>query len=72
MMELDVFRESIMRSTEILRQFDIDLCDLMMNGDRKTYSNTINSFIGIASIQVRDLFVWSDRNSDTSKSSNKK
>ncbi|XP_055874982.1 fatty acid synthase-like [Biomphalaria glabrata] len=52
MMELDVFRESIMRSTQTLSRYDINLYDLIMNGNETTFEKTIPSFIGIASIQV--------------------
>ncbi|CAL1537406.1 unnamed protein product [Lymnaea stagnalis] len=52
MMELDIFRESIQRSTQILSRYDINLYDLIMNGDESTFEKTIPSFIGIASIQV--------------------
>lgn len=55
MMVLDVFRDSIKRSTEILSKYDINLYDLIMNGDESTFEQTIPSFIGIASIQVRNL-----------------
>ena len=52
MMELDIFRQSIQRSSKTLSQYDIDLYDLIMNGDETTFDQTIPSFIGIASIQV--------------------
>lgn len=52
MMELDIFRQSIQKSSKTLSQYGIDLYDLIMNGDETTFDQTIPSFIGIASIQV--------------------
>ncbi|XP_005094185.1 fatty acid synthase [Aplysia californica] len=52
MMEIEVFRESILRSTKTLSQYDLNLYELLMNGDETTFDQTIPSFIGIASIQV--------------------
>ncbi|RUS90834.1 hypothetical protein EGW08_001453, partial [Elysia chlorotica] len=52
MMELDIFRQSIQRSSKTLSQYNVDLYDLIMNGDETTFDQTIPSFIGIASIQV--------------------
>ncbi|GFO47692.1 fatty acid synthase-like [Plakobranchus ocellatus] len=52
MMELDIFRESILRSTKTLSQYNLNLYELIMNGDETTFDQTIPSFIGIASIQI--------------------
>jgi len=55
MMELDTFRESILRSDAILQPLGISLYDLLMNGEESAFQNTINSFVGIAAIQVSSL-----------------
>lgn len=52
MMELQAFKESILRSSKTLSEFGVDLYDMIMNGDESTFDQTIASFIGIASIQV--------------------
>ena len=52
MMELQVFRESMQRSSKTLSELGIDLYDMVMNGDETIFDQTIPSFIGIASIQV--------------------
>jgi len=52
LMTLDCFRESIMRSDTVLRPFGIQLCDLLMDSKEDTFNDTVNSFVGIASIQV--------------------
>ncbi len=53
LMELEVFRRSIMKSDEALKPFGLHLYDIIMNGDAATFENTHNSFVGIAAIQVR-------------------
>jgi fatty acid synthase len=52
LMALDVFRQSITRSNAVLERFDIHLYDLLMDAKEDSFVNTINSFIGIAAIQV--------------------
>ena len=52
LMQLKVFKQSIMRSDAVLRQHDLQLYDMLMNGDEKTFNDTLNSFVGIAAIQV--------------------
>ena len=55
MMELDIFRESIQRSSKILSQYDVNLYDLIMNGDDTTFEQIIHAYIGIVSIQVTNI-----------------
>jgi fatty acid synthase, animal type len=52
LMTLDSFRESIMRSNAVLEHYNIHLCDLLMEAKEDTFNDTLNSFIGIAAIQV--------------------
>ena len=52
LMTLDCFRESIMRSDALLRPYGVHLSDLLMDSKDDTFNNTINSFVGIAAIQV--------------------
>lgn len=52
MMQLSVFHDSILKSAKALSRYDIDLYDLIMNGNEDTFEQTIPSFIGITSIQV--------------------
>ena len=52
LMTLDSFRESIMRSDALLRPYGIQLCDLLMDSKDDTFNDTVNSFVGIAAIQV--------------------
>ena len=53
LMTLDCFRESIMRSDALLRPYGVQLCDLLMDSQEDTFNDTVNSFVGIAAIQVR-------------------
>jgi fatty acid synthase len=52
LMTLDSFRESIMKSNAVLEPFNIHLCDLLMDAKEDAFNDTLNSFIGIAAIQV--------------------
>lgn len=52
LMEVQVFRESIMKSDVLLKQYKINLYDLLMEGDESVFNDTLNSFVGIAAIQV--------------------
>ena len=53
MMEMEVFYRSIMVSNKVLKPHGINLLDdIIMNSDEKTFENTLNSFVGIAAIQV--------------------
>lgn len=52
MMENEVFRQSIMKSDEVLKPYNINLYDMLMEGEEATFENTVNSFVGIAAIQV--------------------
>ncbi|XP_050392804.2 fatty acid synthase [Patella vulgata] len=52
MMELEIFKRSILQSDAVLKQHGINLHDLIMHGDDKTFENTLHSFVGIAAIQV--------------------
>lgn len=52
MMENEVFQQSIMKSDAVLKPYNIDLYDMLMEGEEATFENTVNSFVGIAAIQV--------------------
>ena len=52
LMTLEPFYESIQRSDAVLRPYGVHLYDLLMVGDETVFEKTLNSFIGIAAIQV--------------------
>ena len=67
LMTLDCFRESIMRSDSVLRQYGIQLCELLMDSKDDTFNDTINSFVGIAAIQVSSHISDSGKNASCSE-----
>lgn len=52
MMQLQEFKNSILRTNKYLIPYNVDMYDLIMNGDEKTFDETIPSFVGITTIQV--------------------
>ena len=52
LMQVDVFKKSIMKSDALLRPYGIELYNMLMTCDENTFENTLNSFVGIAAIQV--------------------
>ncbi|XP_068717598.1 fatty acid synthase-like [Montipora capricornis] len=52
LMQIPTFRDSIHKSAGILKEYGLDLVKVIMDSNEKTYSNTINSFVGLASIQI--------------------
>ena len=52
LMQIPTFRESISKTAEILKEFEVDLVKIIMESDSNTYNSTINSFVGLASIQI--------------------
>lgn len=52
LMQIPTFHESISKTAEILKEFGVDLVKIITKSDANTYNNTINSFVGLASIQI--------------------
>lgn len=52
LMRVDVFKNSIKRSSDALKPHGINLEDIIVNGTESTFDNVLNSFISIAAIQV--------------------
>lgn len=52
LMQIDIFRNSINRSADVLKPLGINLEDLVINGTESTFNNVLNSFVSIAAIQV--------------------
>jgi len=44
-----------MRSDTLLRPYGVQLFDLLMDSKDDTFNDTVNSFVGIAAIQVHSL-----------------
>ena len=60
MLEIDVFRESILKSDAILKPYNIHLYDLLMNSDESSLDDIVNSFVGIAATQVYCYYPFSE------------
>jgi len=52
LMKLPIFYESILKSHSILKEFGIDLVKIITSTDPNILNNTVNSFVGIAAMQV--------------------
>ena len=52
LMTLDCFRESIMRSDAVMKPYGIDVFGLLMVSNDDTFNSIVNSFVGIAAVQV--------------------
>lgn len=46
------FRETIERCHKILRPLGIDLVSVLTSDDEKTFNHIVNSFVGIAAVQI--------------------
>lgn len=53
-MNLPIFAESIRELDEILSPLGIDIVDVITNFNPLVLKNIVNSFVGIAAIQVRN------------------
>lgn len=51
-MDLPLFRESIERSHKILESKGLDLIKIVTDDDPNVFDNILNSFVGIAAVQV--------------------
>ena len=54
-MEVEVFRNSIMKCDAILKQHGVRLYDLLMSEDEDLMKDVVTSFVCITSIQVLDI-----------------
>ncbi|XP_060866838.1 fatty acid synthase-like [Metopolophium dirhodum] len=52
LMQLPIFNESILKSHSILKEFGIDLVKIITSTDANILNNTVNSFVGIAAMQI--------------------
>ena len=53
LMQLQEFRESILRSDEALKDTGLCISRLLMEADENTFEDTVHAFVGLAAIQVR-------------------
>lgn len=52
LLQIDIFRESIEKSHKILEPFGLDLMSIITKDDNTIFDNIVNSFVGIAAIQI--------------------
>lgn len=52
LMELPLFKDSILKSHEVLAPYQIDLIKIITTPDTQIFDNILHSFVGIAAIQV--------------------
>lgn len=52
LMQLPDFRESILRSDEALKDTGLVVSRMLLEADESTFEDTVNSFVGLAAIQV--------------------
>ena len=51
-MQIPTFHESISKTSEMLKEFGVDLVKIISESDANTYNNSINSFVGLVAIQI--------------------
>jgi len=52
LLKIPIFAESVRKCATILKPKGVDLIDILTNEDPKLFDNILNSFVGIAAIQV--------------------
>uniref|UniRef100_A0A8C4V073 Fatty acid synthase n=1 Tax=Falco tinnunculus TaxID=100819 RepID=A0A8C4V073_FALTI len=55
LMKLDLFRQSILRSDEALKNTGLKVSDLLLQADENTFDDTVHAFVGLAAIQIAQI-----------------
>uniref|UniRef100_A0A8B9S4W5 Fatty acid synthase n=1 Tax=Apteryx owenii TaxID=8824 RepID=A0A8B9S4W5_APTOW len=55
LMKLDLFRQSILRSDEALKDTGLKVSDLLLHADENTFDDTVHAFVGLAAIQIAQI-----------------
>lgn len=55
LMQIPDFRESILRSDEALKDTGLVVSRMLMEADDSTFEDTVNSFVGLAAIQIAQI-----------------
>nr|DBA27527.1 TPA: hypothetical protein GDO54_008007 [Pyxicephalus adspersus] len=55
LMNLDMFRQSILRSDEALKGTGLKVSELLINADDSTFEDTVHAFVGLAAIQIAQI-----------------
>ncbi|KAM4664019.1 fatty acid synthase [Discoglossus pictus] len=62
LMNLDMFRQSILRSDEALKGTGLKVSELLLNADDSTFEDTIHAFVGLAAIQIAQIDMLKEMN----------
>ena len=52
MLHVHVFKQSLLKSDAVLKQYDVELMKIIGEGNGDTFQNPVNAFVTITSIQV--------------------
>ncbi|XP_030317388.1 fatty acid synthase [Calypte anna] len=55
LMKLDLFRQSILRSDQALKNTGLKVSDLLLQADDNTFDETVHAFVGLAAIQIAQI-----------------
>ncbi|KAM9371273.1 fatty acid synthase [Phaethornis superciliosus] len=55
LMKLDLFRQSILRSDQALKNTGLKVSDLLLQADDNTFDDTVHAFVGLAAIQIAQI-----------------
>ncbi|TNN50607.1 Fatty acid synthase [Liparis tanakae] len=55
LMQLQYFRESILRSDAALKDTGLVVSSLLMDADEATFEDTVHAFVGLAAIQIAEI-----------------
>ncbi|NXU74165.1 FAS synthase, partial [Oreotrochilus melanogaster] len=55
LMKLDLFRQSILRSDQALKNTGLKVSELLLQADDNTFDETVHAFVGLAAIQIAQI-----------------
>lgn len=56
MLKFPIFAQSVQKCDDVLRPRGIDIYNILTNKDKSVFDNILNSFVGIAAVQVSLMF----------------
>uniref|UniRef100_A0A8C0C0W3 Fatty acid synthase n=1 Tax=Buteo japonicus TaxID=224669 RepID=A0A8C0C0W3_9AVES len=55
LMKLDLFRKSVLRSDEALKNTGLKVSDLLLQADENTFDDIVQAFVGLAAVQIAQI-----------------
>ncbi|XP_064584818.1 fatty acid synthase [Zonotrichia leucophrys gambelii] len=55
LMKLDLFRQSILRSDQALKNTGLKVSELLLQANESTFDDTVHAFVGLAAIQIAQI-----------------